>query len=181
MFSEELLSPPFDFLLPTHHDQHEGETYQWKVDCRIIGLGGPIMPNNPPNYLPLLGGQREERPLMAGHHEQALPLTFLLDAFPLQTSRHRPHRHLHGRLFPENLSGGYQLFFENQLSLDLASLLYNNRIYGWCPATSRFLPFYLFFLDPVVGNLFNCFLELLLRGDPAEEENSCNKPNTGGK
>ena len=131
MFAEELLSqsPPFDFLLPIH--QHEGETYQWKVDSRIIGLAGPIMPNNPPNYLPLLGGQREERPLMAGHHEQALPLTFLLDAFPLQTSRHRPHRHHHGWLFPENLSGGYQLFFENQLTLDLASLLYNIRIYGW--------------------------------------------------
>ena len=34
--------------------------------------------------------------------------------------------------------------------------------------SSRFLPFYLFLLDPVVGNLLNCFLELLLRGDPVQ-------------
>ena len=67
------------------------------------------------------GGEgKAMEPLMAGHHQQALPLPFLLKSFSLQTSGHPDHHHR--RLFPENLSN--RLFFENQLTLDLTSLLY---------------------------------------------------------
>ena len=108
-------------------------------------------------------------PLMAGHHQQPLPLPFLFNPFSFQTSGQPGHHHR--RLFHKNLSG--RLFFKNQLTLDLASLLYKcmgvcfKQQVVSCVVEVDFLP-HLFLLDPVVGNLFNCFLELLFRGNPAQ-------------
>ena len=74
--------------------------------------------------------KEKRKPLMAGHHQQPLSLPFLLETLSLQTLRHPHHRWHHRRLFPENLSRR-RLFFKNQLTLDLASLLYNKCIGGF--------------------------------------------------
>ena len=150
---KEFLFPPCDSLLPSH--QREDVTYQWYSGLDQFWYNDHSLLDQ--KYDPT-------QPLMAGHEKQPLPLAFFFQSFPFQTSLHPDHHH-----FCKILCRRF--FFNGHLTLDLASLLYNKCKCNWFPLSLCFwyIFYYLFLLDPVVGNLFNCFFELLLWVDPAKK------------